>query len=232
MMNRRLWLVAVGMSALVAACKPTYPKCENDEHCTEKGEVCVQGMCRECATDANCKAGFVCDMNKCVPKPECTDDGQCGTGSKCSHGKCMVDPNFKKPGTCAVNDDCPSGQECVAGTCAVKTAKVCTYEPIHFDFNESKLTIEGQQMLATLAECIKKEGVKLRLEGHADDRGTEEYNLQLSNRRAESVKKYLVTLGVKDGDLDPIGYGENRPAQQGANEAAWAANRRVELVKK
>lgn len=233
MMNPRLWLGALGVLVLVSGCKPTYPKCDSDDHCKEQGEVCVQGMCRECATDANCKAGFICDANKCVPKPECVDDGQCGTGNKCSNGKCVTDPNYKKPGSCAADGDCPSGQECVAGQCAVKTAKAaCNYEPIRFEFNESKLSSEGQQVLANLADCIKKEGARLRLEGHADERGTEEYNLQLSNRRAESVKKYLTTLGVKESDLDPVGFGENRPAQQGSNEAAWAANRRVELVKK
>ena len=70
---------------------------------------------------------------------------------------------------------------------------------------------------------------KVRLEGHADERGTEEYNLQLSNRRAASVRKYLADLGVGAGQLDTVGYGKNRPVSEGHDEAAWAANRRVEL---
>ncbi len=215
----------------LAGCPPTYPKCDKDEQCAEKGEVCVQGQCRECATDANCKAGFVCDANKCVPKPECSDKQPCPGGKKCEQGKCTVEA-AKEPGSCAVDTDCPSGEECKAGKCASKGAGgSCTLEPVRFEFNESKLGSEGQTGLATLAECIKKNGWKLRLEGHADDRGTEEYNLQLSNRRAASVKRYLVDLGVADAALETVGYGENKPAVQGQTEAAWAANRRVELVK-
>ena len=80
---------AVVLAALTG-CPPTYPKCDNDAQCSEKGEVCVQGQCKECGTDENCKAGFVCDTNKCVPKPECGPGaGPCGTGkNQClTHGK-------------------------------------------------------------------------------------------------------------------------------------------------
>jgi len=73
--------------------------------------------------------------------------------------------------------------------------------------------------------------MSLNVEGHADERGTEEYNLQLSNRRAASVQRYLNTLGVSSG-LNTIGYGKNRPAVRGSNEEAWAANRRVEFVQR
>ena len=226
----KLVFAAVAGLALTG-CPPTYPKCDNDAHCSEKGEVCVQGQCQECATDANCKPGFVCDANKCVPKPECSDKNPCKAGAKCKQGKCAVET--AKDGTCTTNEDCPSGEECKAGKCAAKGgAASCSVEPVRFDFNESKLGPEGQAALAALAECIKKNGWKLRVEGHADERGTEEYNLQLSNRRAASVKRYLLDLGVPDGSLETVGYGENKPAVPGASEAAWAANRRVELVKR
>ena len=227
-------LLFAAMTAVVlTGCPPTYPKCDSDAQCTEKGEVCVQGQCQECAADSNCKPGFVCDANKCVPKPECTDKNPCKAGSKCKQGKCAVE--VAKDGTCTTNEDCPSGEECKTGKCATKatTATVgCNVEPVRFDFNESKLGAEGQAALATLAECIKKNGWKLRVEGHADERGTEEFNLQLSNRRAASVKRYLTDLGVADAALETVGYGENKPAVQGSNDAAWAANRRVEFNKK
>ena len=224
---------AVVLAALTG-CPPTYPKCDNDAQCSEKGEVCVQGQCQECATDNNCKPGFVCDANKCVPKPECTDKNPCKAGSKCKQGKCAVDTDSAAK-SCAKNEDCPSGEECVAGKCAVKGGganATCSTDPIRFEFNEAKLPADAQSALAGLAECIKKNGWKLRLEGNADERGTEEYNLQLSNRRAASVKRYLMDLGVPDGSLETVGYGENKPAVQGATEAAFAANRRVELVKR
>lgn len=224
-------LLALGCVLALSACPPTYPKCNSDENCAEHGEVCVQGQCQECATDNNCKPGFVCDANKCVPKPECTNDSGCGAGKKCKAGRCAVEIT-KAPGSCTTNDDCPSDQECQAGMCAAKKGNTCSFEPVHFEFNESKLSSEGQSKLAALADCIKSQKLKVRLEGHADERGTEEYNLQLSNRRAASVKRYLTDLGVAGDALETVGYGENRPAVQGSNESAWAANRRVELVKK
>jgi peptidoglycan-associated lipoprotein len=228
-------LLAVATVALTG-CPPTYPNCKSDENCTEKGEVCVQGQCRECATTDNCKPGFVCEANKCTPKPECGfGAGECGTGKKCSSGKCVVDPNFKPAGSCTANEDCPSGQECKAGRCAAvetKGAPTCTFEPVRFDFNEYSLTGAVQSSLSQYADCIKKGALRFTLEGHADERGTEEFNMVLSQKRAASVRKYLIDLGVPAGSLDTVGFGENKPAMNGSGEDAWAANRRVEFKAK
>ena len=101
--------------------------------------------------------------------------------------------------------------------------------PVRFEFNEFNLTSSAQQALAQYAECIKKENLRFTLGGHADERGTDEYNMVLSQKRAASVRKYLVDLGVKDGTLDTVGYGENKPVSNGSNEDAWAQNRRVEF---
>lgn len=222
-------LSAVAVLALTA-CPPTYPKCESDEHCKEKGEVCVQGQCQECATNANCKEGFVCQSNKCQPKPECDGTTGCGEGKKCSAGKCIVaDTSI----SCAADDDCPSGQGCVSGKCAAKGADTsCTFEPVRFGFNDYNIESTTQSTLASYAECIKKGSLRFTLEGNADERGTEEYNMVLSQKRAASVRKYLVDLGVSGGALDTVGYGENKPAVNGSNEEAWAANRRVEFRKR
>lgn len=229
-MKRLTWLaMAGGLLAFTTGCPPTYPKCESDAHCKEKGEVCVQGQCKECATDKNCKAGFVCDANRCVPKPECVGDSGCGPGKKCKGGKCAV--SDKAEGSCVKNDDCPSGEECKEGFCTSKSG-TCDFAPVRFEFNEAKLSNEAQTALSTAADCIKKGKLKFTLGGHADERGTEEYNLQLSNRRAASVKRYLLDLGVSNDALETVGYGENKPAVQGSNEAAWAANRRVEFNKR
>ena len=220
-------------AALSTGCTPTYPKCETDAHCKDHNEVCVQGQCRECATDANCKAGFVCDANRCVPKPECRDDGACGKGKKCHEGKCVEPTTSREPGTCSANEDCASGEECKAGKCVAKGAGgECDWQPLHFGFNEAKVDDADRNRLNQLADCIRSLHAHVTLEGHADERGTEEYNLQLSNRRAASVKRYLMDLGIKDGDLDTVGFGENKPAVDGHDEAAWTANRRVELKKK
>lgn len=219
------FFTAATAALLFAGCPPTYPKCESDAHCKEKGEVCVQGMCQECATDANCKAGFVCDANKCVPKPECAEDATCGAGKRCSAGKCVADTRAE----CASDSDCASGRSCKAGKCVVAEAPACTFEAVHFDFNEFSLTSSAQGTLGRYADCIKKGSLRFTLEGHADERGTDEYNMVLSQKRAASVRKYLVDLGVSNGALETVGYGENRPVAQGHDEAAWSANRRVEF---
>ncbi len=234
-MTQRSFLNVMACAALAAAvlgCAPTYPKCETDAHCKDHNEVCVQGQCKECATDNNCKAGFICDANRCVPKPECRDDGACGKGKKCKEGKC-ADAASREPGTCSTNDDCGTGEECKAGKCTSKAgSESCDWSPIRFGFNESKLEDADRGRLNAIADCIRSTKSHVTLEGNADERGTEEYNLQLSNRRAASVKRYLMDLGIKDGDLDTVGYGENKPAVQGSNEGAWAANRRVEFKRR
>jgi len=245
------WLVGVAALGvlLLNGCSPSYPKCDSDENCKEHNEVCVQGQCRECATDQNCKAGFVCKQNACVPKPECTDDAACGAGRKCDNGKCTArncstDPdcgpgarctnNVCVANTCATNDDCQTGETCQAGMCvkgAAAATSTCDWTPVHFAFNLSSLDSAARTQLDALAPCIKKNKFpKVVLEGNTDDRGTEEYNLQLSIRRAVSVKKYLVDLGVSGASLQTVGYGKLRPAVQGDTEAAWAANRRVDFV--
>lgn len=246
-------LPATGLLLALAACPPTYPKCESDSHCKEKGEVCVQGQCQECATDVQCKSGFVCEANRCVPKPECVASTDCGTGKKCQSGKCIThecdDDAGCGPGKkcqanrcvvppCGSNADCAPGEQCRAGSCVAMPpppdtrASKCDDAPVRFGFNEYSLDAETRTRLAALAECMQKENRAVVLEGHADERGTEEYNLQLSNKRAASVKKYLVDLGVRDGLLDAVGYGENRPVSSAQTEEGWAQNRRVEFNRK
>ncbi len=249
---RRISMVA-GLAlavAVLAGCPPTYPNCKSDETCQERGEVCVNGTCQECATDANCKEGFTCQGSKCVPKgPECTTDDQCTGGRICEAGKC-ADPQCTSnaqcqgaqecqkgrcalpPGACNSNNDCGDGQECQGNKCVATAQKAeCNWEPLRFGFNESTLSSEAQSRLSELVPCLKEGGGRIELAGHADERGTEEYNLQLSQRRAASVKKYLVDLGVPANQLKTVGYGETRPADNASSEEAWAANRRVEFVR-
>jgi len=224
--------VGVGAFALMLGCPSAYPSCKADDECAEKGEVCVQGTCQECATDANCKLGFVCQANKCVPRPECTTYADCGVGKTCVDQKCVEDTSETPPGSCVSDSECPTGQECRGGFCAPPQEAMCTLPTIYFGFDESQLNASAQSELSSLANCLKQTPMSLDVEGHADERGTEEYNLQLSNRRAASVKRYLSTLGVEQNSLNTIGYGQNRPAARGYNEEAWAANRRVEFMRR
>jgi peptidoglycan-associated lipoprotein len=98
---------------------------------------------------------------------------------------------------------------------------------IYFDFDKSNLLPEAMEILKDKAEWLRKNpSYKVRIEGNCDERGTNEYNLALGERRAHAAKKYLMALGVSGDRIMTISYGEERPAVYGHNEAAWAKNRR------
>jgi peptidoglycan-associated lipoprotein len=99
---------------------------------------------------------------------------------------------------------------------------------VFFDTDKSSLTTEARSTLERQAAWLKKfPSVRLQVEGHADERGTREYNLALGERRANADKNYLVSLGIDAGRLSTISYGKERPAVIGSNEAAWSQNRRA-----
>ena len=102
---------------------------------------------------------------------------------------------------------------------------------VFFDYDRYSLQSESRQILEKQAVWLKENGsVKVVIEGHADERGTREYNLALGERRANSVKDYLVALGVADNRVNTISYGKERSVAQGSNEAAWTQNRRSVTV--
>ena len=101
---------------------------------------------------------------------------------------------------------------------------------IYFDFDKHNLKPPAVAKLDKVADFMSKNAdAKIRIEGHCDERGTNEYNLALGNRRANSAQKYLIDLGISAERLSTISYGEERPADPGHNEAAWAKNRRDEF---
>ncbi len=102
---------------------------------------------------------------------------------------------------------------------------------IHFDFDRYEVRPEDVDTLKQDAALLKKyASLKVQIEGHCDERGTAEYNLALGERRASSVKKYLVSLGVPENRLSTISYGKERPVDPGHSEEAWAKNRRAHFV--
>ncbi len=104
-------------------------------------------------------------------------------------------------------------------------------EKIYFDFDSSSLTETDRAILAKNAGFMKKEtAAKVRIEGNCDERGSDEYNLALGQKRAEAARQYLVTMGVAADRLSVISYGKEKPADPGHDEAAWAKNRRDEFV--
>jgi peptidoglycan-associated lipoprotein len=102
---------------------------------------------------------------------------------------------------------------------------------IFFDFDQYVLTSQSQDILADNAAYLKANpGVNVRIEGHCDERGSDEYNLALGERRAQAAQKYLISLGIDSSRLDVISYGEEKPLDPENNEEAWSKNRRAEFV--
>lgn len=128
-----------------------------------------------------------------------------------------------------VNTD--TTEDTLARAFTVEQAYDCALTRVNFDYDRAELNRSAQKSLEDNAECIQQKGYSsVRVEGHADERGSTEYNLALGQRRADSVKKYLVNLGVSSSVLRTITYGEEKPIRGGSGEANWAENRRAELV--
>ncbi len=103
---------------------------------------------------------------------------------------------------------------------------------VYFDYDKSDLRQDTRDLLSKNADALLKKiaNAKIQVAGHCDERGSDEYNLALGERRAKSVAKYLETLGVKADRISTISYGKEKPAAQGNDEAAWSKNRRAEFV--
>lgn len=102
---------------------------------------------------------------------------------------------------------------------------------IYFDFDNADIRPEFKDIVAAHARRLSHNpALRIRLEGHADERGSREYNIGLGERRAQSVRRALMLLGVGEVQIATVSYGEERPAVQGSDEVAWAKNRRVEIV--
>jgi peptidoglycan-associated lipoprotein len=102
---------------------------------------------------------------------------------------------------------------------------------IYFDFDRSDIRPEYASLIGAHARHLAGSGgVKIRVEGHTDERGSREYNIALAERRAQAVRRALMLQGAGDAQLTTVSYGEERPAAAGSDEAAYERNRRVELV--
>jgi peptidoglycan-associated lipoprotein len=99
----------------------------------------------------------------------------------------------------------------------------------YFDFDQSQLNPETRAALDAQAAVLRNNGDAVRLEGHADERGTPEYNLALGERRAKAIANYLILQGIDRSRIETVSYGEERPAALGQDEDSYARNRRVEL---
>lgn len=222
-------------------------ECANNAQCALKypGEphTCVDGRCEkgDCSTDVDCAGhgdGWICRAGHC--SPECTHEADCGPGRKCVSQKCVA--------SCAQDSECALGFACVDGVCEdAATAlrhghidcrpqhagEAVNLPAVHFEFNQYDLTPDTRETLSQIFHCLKQApaGLQVLVEGHCDDRGTQEYNLALGERRAQAVLKYLRGLGATT-KLEPVSKGENEPLCSEANESCYAQNRRVQFVQK
>ena len=151
-------------------------------------------------------------------KPETTAPAATGAGSADSSG---------------LGADASAG----AGTTAALTpqqqalAAIQQKNVVYFDYDSSEIRSEYVPLVAAHAQyLVKYPTARVRLEGHTDERGSREYNIGLGERRAQTVRRALLAQGVAEAQIATVSYGEERPAVEGADEAAYGQNRRVELV--
>lgn len=132
--------------------------------------------------------------------------------------------------TARANDSNVSGRMTDANEQA-KQAAIQTGTIIYFDYDRAEIKPEFVPIVTAHAKYLNTNSAnKIRLEGHSDERGSREYNIGLGERRAQAVRRALMLQGVTEAQITTVSYGEERPAVQGSDEAAYAKNRRVELV--
>lgn len=122
-------------------------------------------------------------------------------------------------------------QEALERDRLVREARATLDEMVFFDYDESTLTDPTTATLRAKLEILRScPSLRLRMEGHADERGTSEYNIALGSERAQSVSEFFTGYGLEAARFGTISFGEEVPLAQGSNEASWARNRRVEFV--
>jgi peptidoglycan-associated lipoprotein len=124
----------------------------------------------------------------------------------------------------------PSSTAPVAGNPLRDPKNILSQRSVYFDFDESAVKSEYQNLVQAHAKHLALDrAARMRIEGNCDERGSREYNLALGQRRSQAVKNVMKVLGVDDGRIEAISFGEDKPVAQGHDEASWARNRRADL---
>ncbi len=114
---------------------------------------------------------------------------------------------------------------------SLETPVLAGLQVVHFSYDQHLLSDEARNIIAANAAILKRaDKVRFQLAGHTDERGSDQYNIALGERRAESVRAYLRELGIDAGRMETVSYGEEQPMDAGVDESAWMNNRRVEFV--
>lgn len=212
-------------------CQP----CGNDDHCAA-GEECVGNRCEaksECATDTDCGDNKLCEAGQCVPA-ECNANEDCSAGLICEGGRCVSGCTSDAEcggGMKCENGSCVGGGDNISAECRSTSGTGVALGAISFNFNTAELTVESRDTLEQNAECMRQApDLSLTIEGHCDERGTQEYNLALGEKRANSVRQYLSNLGISASRVRTVSKGENEPVCRTQGEGCWGRNRRVEFI--
>jgi peptidoglycan-associated lipoprotein len=236
--------VCFAVVGAMAACKkkPKTPACDGNDDCKD-GLVCVNKQCVQCSTNADCGDGKACKEGACVAADECTkdldcpdgkvcqagtcrncaNDGECGPGGQCLVGKC------KRATACKVDEDCADDEDCIDGFCqrpwAGGGSADCSMSTVYFALDDATIAQSERDRLDANQSCIEKtEGRAVLLIGHTDQSGTDEYNIALSERRAQTVADYLARLGTDPARMQVVPKGETELTGQGDEK-----DRRVEF---
>lgn len=114
---------------------------------------------------------------------------------------------------------------------AIEAARTTLQEMVFFDYDRSEIREDAAERLRAKVDILRASPqVRMRIEGHADERGSTEYNLALGNRRAEAVRQFLTGFGLAENRFEIVSFGEGRPLEQASNETAWSRNRRAQFV--
>ena len=139
------------------------------------------------------------------------------------------------PATCSLDADCGAHQLCIRHQCVDVTAELteCSMLRVHFALNSAEIDANDKTSLERSARCLRADhALHVTIEGNADERGTEEYNLALGDRRATAVAKWLESLGASGTQLKTVSYGKENPLCAEHDEDCWAKNRRAAVKPK
>jgi len=151
------------------------------------------------------------------------------TGCATTQTADIVSDSNKEPSPSVTQSD-PPVDPVIEIKPAKTTQRPITLEQIRFSYDQATLSEQARNTLTANATILQLDPeLKVSIEGHCDDRGSDEYNLSLGERRAQSVRAYLVSLGIEPQRLTTISYGEEKPLDTANNEMAWAKNRRAEF---
>lgn len=219
--------------------------CKDDTQCADKGAAnkCIEFRCQDptkvgtgtgdggeigdpCTQQLDCTGGWACSAGKCA---QCTDDAECSPSTcNLNTGRCS------NTGQCQTDDQCKMDEICDGGTCVFSGEEPtpgsgpCGLDAVYFGFDSDQVGDKQAADVEALAKCIAEQNRQVILEAYADNVGTEEYNIQLSDRRGNSVKSLLVDKGAPAELLQVLAKGSLEST--GTTEAERSKDRRVQFI--